>query len=76
MTSPDCATGSDRCWDLYSSLKNKGEQFDIIVNIQGDEPLVNPEHIDRLVAALVRDRSIKISCATVVVVLCFCNRRR
>jgi hypothetical protein len=51
--------------------------YDIIVNIQvligvaamlsgpqwgqGDEPLVNPEHIDRLVEALKKDSAIKIS---------------
>ena len=62
MTSPDCATGSDRCWDLYTALKQStGREYDIIVNIQGDEPLVNADHIDRLVAALGKDPSIKIS---------------
>lgn len=66
-TSPDCATGSDRCWDLYSNLKAKtGREYDIIVNIQGDEPLVNAEHIDRLVEALQKDPTVKISYVTSV----------
>lgn len=34
---------------------------DIVVNIQGDEPLVNPEHIDEVIKPLIADSSIKVS---------------
>ncbi len=34
---------------------------DIVVNIQGDEPLVNPEHIDKVIEPLIIDPSIKVS---------------
>jgi 3-deoxy-manno-octulosonate cytidylyltransferase (CMP-KDO synthetase) len=48
MTSPDLASGSDRV-HAVSQLPAYAD-FDIYVNIQGDEPLVRPEHI----AALLR----------------------
>lgn len=47
MTSPDCASGTDRLRELSSSIP-----ADIYVNIQGDEPLLNPETIDRLLDSL------------------------
>jgi len=34
---------------------------DIVVNIQGDEPLVNPEHIDEIIKPLINNPSIKVS---------------
>ena len=51
MTSADHASGSDRIAEVAADLP-KGS---IIVNVQGDEPLISPETIDRAVAALVED---------------------
>jgi len=41
----DCATGTDRCAKALELLDG-----DIFVNIQGDEPLINPDAIDKLVS--------------------------
>ena len=41
----DCATGTDRCAKALELLDGK-----IFVNIQGDEPLINPDAIDKLVS--------------------------
>lgn len=49
MTKPDHPSGTDRCLE---ALEKCGEEFDAVVNIQGDEPYVNPEHI-RLLADLI-----------------------
>ncbi|PRW32681.1 3-deoxy-manno-octulosonate mitochondrial isoform A [Chlorella sorokiniana] len=49
MTHPDCANGTERCEEAVSKLKR---QYDIVVNIQGDEPLIEPECIDAVVQAL------------------------
>ena len=46
MTSADCASGTDRAAEVASTL-----QCDVVVNIQGDEPLIRPESIDSLVGA-------------------------
>lgn len=42
-------SGTDRIADAYVNL---GEKFDIVVNIQGDEPLLHGNIIDDLVCAL------------------------
>ena len=47
LTSPDCASGTDRLVELVRS-----HQADIYLNIQGDEPLLRPQDVDALVAAL------------------------
>ena len=46
MTNPNHPSGTDRC---YEAALNTGKKFDLIVNIQGDEPFMNPENIDALV---------------------------
>ena len=51
MTRPDHASGSDRVAEVARDL-----DAEIIVNVQGDEPLIEPETIDRAVAALRSDR--------------------
>ena len=45
MTSDRHQSGTDRCWEAYC---NAGEQADVIINIQGDEPFVRPEQIEAL----------------------------
>ena len=39
-------TGTDRIGEASNKLKNK---FDLIIDIQGDEPLLDPKHIDRVI---------------------------
>ncbi|HLM59081.1 MAG TPA: 3-deoxy-manno-octulosonate cytidylyltransferase [Pyrinomonadaceae bacterium] len=52
MTSAEHASGSDRLAEAA-----EGIEADLIVNVQGDEPLISPETIERAVAALVEDES-------------------
>lgn len=49
MTSPDCASGTDRLVEIA-----RREQADIYLNVQGDEPLLRPADVDKLVEALLR----------------------
>ncbi|GMY37352.1 3-deoxy-manno-octulosonate cytidylyltransferase, mitochondrial-like [Fagus crenata] len=49
MTSESCQNGTERC---NEALQKLGKKFDIVVNIQGDEPLIEPEIIDGVVKAL------------------------
>lgn len=51
MTHGAHATGTDRIAEVARDL-----DAEIIVNVQGDEPLIEPETIDRAVSALVNDR--------------------
>ncbi len=45
LTSSDCASGTDR----IAQYMQQDTSSDIFVNIQGDEVLLNPEHIDQLI---------------------------
>lgn len=57
MTSPDHPSGTDRLAEvalLYPDV-------DIIVNVQGDEPMIPPEIIDRLAAALGEDETLQMA---------------
>jgi 3-deoxy-manno-octulosonate cytidylyltransferase (CMP-KDO synthetase) len=50
MTRPDHLTGTDRAAEIAS-----GSNADIIVNIQGDEPLIDPSAIDAAILGLLDD---------------------
>lgn len=47
MTSPDCPTGSDRVAQVIRSDPSYA-RYDIVINLQGDEPCVDPEVFDLL----------------------------
>ncbi|MBO4646287.1 MAG: 3-deoxy-manno-octulosonate cytidylyltransferase [Bacteroidales bacterium] len=46
MTSPDHASGTERCAEAAAKLNLSGN--DIVVNIQGDEPFIQPDAINLL----------------------------
>ena len=56
LTSPKHNSGTDR----IAEVARKAKEFAYIINIQGDEPLVDPLLIDRLVEKLRSDRKIDI----------------
>ncbi len=47
MTSPDHQSGTDRIAEVAAAMN-----CDIMVNVQGDEPLIRPEMIDAVIAVL------------------------
>ena len=51
LSSPTHKTGSDRCAEIAETRKWRDEQ--IVVNLQGDEPLLSPQDIRTAVACLV-----------------------
>lgn len=46
MTKKDHQSGTDRCAEVINSISG----FDIAINIQGDEPFIDPQQIDLLVS--------------------------
>ena len=46
MTSTEHQSGTDRCGEVVRKLK---ENYDIVVNIQGDEPFIQPEQLEKLI---------------------------
>jgi 3-deoxy-manno-octulosonate cytidylyltransferase (CMP-KDO synthetase) len=56
MTRPDHASGSDRLAEAAEKI-----DCDIVVNVQGDEPLISPDTIEVAVGALLEDESVAVS---------------
>ncbi|HBF89253.1 MAG TPA: 3-deoxy-manno-octulosonate cytidylyltransferase [Bacteroidales bacterium] len=51
MTSTNHQSGTDRCAEAVQIIqKIDNDNFDIVVNIQGDEPFINPEQIKMIVS--------------------------
>lgn len=49
MTKAAHPSGTDRC---FEALQKQSEQYDFLINIQGDEPFIQAEQIDILAACL------------------------
>lgn len=49
MTSEKHQSGTDRCYEALTRLSGT---FDYVINIQGDEPFINPEQISTLASLL------------------------
>lgn len=45
MTSTAHRSGTDRCWEAYCK---QGGEFDVVVNVQGDEPFIQPSQLEAL----------------------------
>ena len=51
MTSADHKNGTERCGEIIS----KYSDADIVINIQGDEPLINPSQLDKVISLFTND---------------------
>jgi len=56
MTRPDHVSGTDRIAEVVRQLPCR-----LVVNVQGDEPLIEPETIDAAVAPMLADATIEMS---------------
>lgn len=58
MTSPDCASGTDRVAEAA-----RGMDEEILINLQGDEPLMDPSVVDAVAMPLLTDPGVLMSTA-------------
>jgi len=56
LTSPHHRSGTERVAEVARRIKS-----DIVVNVQGDEPLIQPEDIDKSIAPFAHDPSIMVT---------------
>jgi 3-deoxy-D-manno-octulosonate cytidylyltransferase len=57
MTSKDHPSGTDRINEAVVEISKQIGDFDLIINLQGDEPLIPPDVIDKLVEMMLEDDS-------------------
>ncbi len=50
MTSIHCNNGTERCYEAIKNINTSDifDENDVVINIQGDEPFINPAQIDQL----------------------------
>jgi 3-deoxy-manno-octulosonate cytidylyltransferase (CMP-KDO synthetase) len=56
LTSPEHASGTDRCAEALAWWRKQGQDCDVVINIQGDEPFVAPEQL-HLLQNLLKDHT-------------------
>ena len=52
MTGEHHRSGTERCREVVEKLRLAGETYDCVINIQGDEPFINPEQISQVADCL------------------------
>lgn len=60
LTSSDCLSGTDRLAQAIQSIPN-GDSFDVVINVQGDEPFIQPKQILLLASVFEKDHSTQIA---------------
>ena len=60
MTRPDHTCGTDRCLEAYQAIttpawRAQNDTDTVVINIQGDEPFIQPEQIEALMACFDRE---------------------
>lgn len=62
MTSKDHLCGTDRCYEAFHLINSKGKYCDddVVINIQGDEPCIDPKQIT-IVALCFQNEDVKIA---------------
>ncbi len=62
MTSEDHRSGTDRCAEAVSKIcEETGRSFDVVINVQGDEPFIMPEQIAILQRPFIEDQGTEIA---------------
>lgn len=64
MTSPSCPTGTDRLAEAIASHPHLKE-YPLVINIQGDEPCIDPRAMEGIIKILIDDPSAVMSTAVV-----------
>jgi len=52
MTQTSHQSGTERCGEVVDKLEQQADEFDAIINIQGDEPFIDPQQINRVAIQL------------------------
>lgn len=61
MTSKEHQSGTDRCAEVIQILSKSENNFDVVINIQGDEPFLDPSQIELLINCFKENGKIQIA---------------
>ena len=59
LTGNKIRSGTERCFEAYKEIEKEEDDFDVVINIQGDEPFIQPGQIEK-VAKLFTDKKVEI----------------
>ena len=62
MTAAEHQSGTDRIAEVA-----RAKDCDIVVNVQGDEPLIPPENIEKVVEPLIKDTSVSVTSLRILI---------
>ena len=62
MTSTEHQSGTDRVAEVA-----RDKDYDIVVNVQGDEPLIPPQNIEKVVEPLIQDTSVSVTSLRILI---------
>jgi 3-deoxy-manno-octulosonate cytidylyltransferase (CMP-KDO synthetase) len=58
MTSPNHQSGTDRCAEALAKFeKQLAKKFDVVINIQGDEPFIQPAQLEKLMGCFLEPKT-------------------
>jgi 3-deoxy-manno-octulosonate cytidylyltransferase (CMP-KDO synthetase) len=60
LTSSECQSGTDRVYETTQILDKQGDLFDLVLNIQGDEPALHPQVIEQVIDVASRESRFEI----------------
>ena len=61
MVTENCLNGTER---ICLALKKLNQKYDFVVNVQGDEPFINPNHIDIAINKMITCKNNDCVCST------------
>jgi len=61
MTLDEHERATDRTAEALSIIESKGTQVDVVIMVQGDEPLLMPEMLDTLIPPFVDDKKLQVT---------------
>lgn len=61
MTASHHVNGTERCCEVIDMLEKLNTNYDIAINIQGDEPFIDPEQIDKVASCFLNNSSADIA---------------
>lgn len=62
MTSTEHRSGTDRCAEAVKNISAlTGKQFDVVINVQGDEPFIHPDQIELAMSCFMENPNTEIA---------------